>query len=616
MVSFVTLVVFLPTLQNEFINWDDDYYVYDNQYIQLPLRNVLKWAFLNFYISSWHPLTWISHAVDYTVWGLNPLGHHLTNNLIHALNAFLVVFLSIGLIEYDRKRETTEHLSEPFPGKREILIAGAATGLLFGIHPLHVESVAWISERKDVLSSLFFCLSILSYIRYAACMDNRGKAVSEFFNRYYLLTFMLFICALLSKPMVVTLPAVLLILDWFPFQRIQSLGTFGAVLKEKLPFFVLSFAASVVTVLAQSEAIKPLEASSFPTRLIISSKAIVLYLGKMVLPLDLIPFYPYPDYVSLLSLKYLLPVSAVIVITLICIIFLLRGRKVWLAVWGYFIITLLPVLGLIQVGRQSMADRYTYLPSLGPFLILGLAAAFGYRKLHLLKKWRLRKEFIGGLLSILLLVSLSFLTVMQITIWKDSLTFWNYVIENTAGQLSFAYGNRGIAYKIAGKYDLAMNDLGTALALQPDYPEALLSRGHVYAAKRMYGRAIEDFTKAIALKPDYFEAFNSRGVAYGENGLLANATKDFDRAIALKPDYYEAFSNRGFSLMLQDQYDKAFESYTSAIKLNGNRVAAYIGRAHVSLKMGKSRDAISDLRKGCVLGSGVACMELEKLVKH
>jgi len=616
MVSFITLMVFLPALQNEFINWDDDYYVYANQYIQSPLRNVTKWAFFHFYIDNWHPLTWISHAIDYTVWGLNPLGHHLTNNLLHALNTFLVVFLSVGLIGYDRRRETTEGLSGPFFDEKEILIAGAATGLLFGIHPLHVESVAWISERKDVLSALFFCLSILSYIRYASCMENRGRAVTEFFNRYYFLTFLFFICALLSKPMVVTLPAVLLILDWYPFQRIHSLRTFGTALKEKIPFLVLSSAVSLVTILAQSGALKPLIASSFPTRLIISSKAIVSYLGKMVLPLGLVPFYPYPAHVSLLSLKYLLPVLAVIVITLTCIILLVRSRKVWLAVWGYFIVTLLPVLGLIQVGNQSMADRYTYLPGLGPFLVLGLAAALGYRKLDLLKQWGLRKEFIGGVLSILLVVSLSFLTAMQITVWKNSLSFWDYVIDNTAEQLPFAYCNRGIAYELAGKYDLAIKDLDAALVLQPKYPIALHSRGRVYFAKGMHARAIEDFTKAITLKPDYFEAFNSRGVTYGQYGLLAKATQDFDRAIALKPDYYEALSNRGFSLMLQGQYDKAVESYNSAIMLDGNRAAAYIRRAQVMLKMGKDRDAASDLRKGCELGSETACVELEKLVKH
>ena len=616
MVSFITLMVFLPALQNEFINWDDDYYVYANQYIQSPLRNVTKWAFFHFYIDNWHPLTWISHAIDYTVWGLNPLGHHLTNNLLHALNTFLVVFLSVGLIGYDRRRETTEGLSGPFFDEKEILIAGAATGLLFGIHPLHVESVAWISERKDVLSALFFCLSILSYIRYASCMENRGRAVTEFFNRYYFLTFLFFICALLSKPMVVTLPAVLLILDWYPFQRIHSLRTFGTALKEKIPFLVLSSAVSLVTILAQSGAIKPLEAASFPTRMIMSSKAIVSYLGKMVLPLGLVPFYPYPAHVSLLSLKYLLPVLAVIVITLTCIILLVRSRKVWLAVWGYFIVTLLPVLGLIQVGNQSMADRYTYLPGLGPFLVLGLAAALGYRKLDLLKQWGLRKEFIGGVLSILLVVSLSFLTAMQITVWKNSLSFWDYVIDNTAEQLPFAYCNRGIAYELAGKYDLAIKDLDAALVLQPKYPIALHSRGRVYFAKGMHARAIEDFTKAITLKPDYFEAFNSRGVTYGQYGLLAKATQDFDRAIALKPDYYEALSNRGFSLMLQGQYDKAVESYNSAIMLDGNRAAAYIRRAQVMLKMGKDRDAASDLRKGCELGSETACVELEKLVKH
>ena len=295
MVSLVTLVVFLPALGNDFVNWDDYQYVYENSHIQSSLRNVPEWAFSSFYAGNWHPLTWLSHALDYTIWGLKPFGHHLTNNVLHALNAMLVVFLCMRLLESYRSRKIADGLAVPSIDKRGILIAGATTGLLFGVHPVHVESVAWVSERKDILCALFFCLSIFSYIGYADGAGNRRMLVLRPFNKHYLFSLLFFICALLSKPMAVTLPVVLIILDWYPFQRIQSLRTFGTVVMEKVPFFVLSIASSVITVLAESRGdhIVPFEASSFPARLMISFDAIFSYLRKMLLPLGLNPFYPY-----------------------------------------------------------------------------------------------------------------------------------------------------------------------------------------------------------------------------------------------------------------------------------------------------------------------------------
>jgi len=651
LVSFITLMVFLPALQNEFVNWDDVNYVYENPYIRSPWRKVFKWAFASFSEGNWHPLTWISHAIDYNIWGLKPLGHHLTNNVLHALNALLVVFLSIGLLESDRRKKIVAGFAGSMLDERGILIAGTVAGLLFGIHPLHVESVAWVSERKDVLSSLFFFLSILSYMRYVGVAENRGKT-SLHFNRYYLFTLGFFICALLSKPMAVTLPAVLIILDWYPFQRIRSLGTFGEVVKEKVPFFVLSISSSIITVLAESRGrhIVPLEAPSVPVRLMIGCDAIFSYLRKMVLPLDLSPFYPYPKDVFLSTWKYLLPVSAVIGITLVCLA-LSKHQKVYMAVWGYYLITLLPVLGIIRVGMQSMADRYTYVPSIGPFILLGLAVARGYEKLDApLKKWGVRHGFIGFVLGFVLLVSLSVLTMLQIRIWKNSVTLWTYVIEKTQVKIPFVYNNRGIAYNVRGEYDLAIKDLDTALALKPDYIMALNNRGLAYENRGMYDlaiedftraialnpdyneaynnrglaydhkgmhdQAIEDFTRAIALNPDYNEAYNNRGVAYGGKRLLDNATKDFDRAIALKPDYFEALCNRGYALKLNGQYELAVESYTKAIALDRTNATAYINRAYASLEAGDTANAISDLRRGCGLGNETGCKELKTLVKN
>ncbi len=228
--------VYAPSLRNDFVNWDDGLYVYGNPFIRRLDGRFLGWAFTTFRASNWHPLTWISHALDYTLWGLNPLGHHLTSVVLHAVNVFLVVLLAFRLIEAGRERMSSGAPS--LPDGQGGLIAAGMTGLLFGIHPLHVESVAWVNERKDLLCALFFLLSILSYTlpeRTSAESGASGGGGARPFGRHYLLSLIFFLLALLSKPMAVSLPLVLLVLDWYPFKRIRSAESFRTVFIEKIP---------------------------------------------------------------------------------------------------------------------------------------------------------------------------------------------------------------------------------------------------------------------------------------------------------------------------------------------------------------------------------------------
>jgi tetratricopeptide (TPR) repeat protein len=650
-VFIITLLVYLPSLGNEFVNWDDNQYVYNNRYIKSSPGNVLSWAFSSFQVGNWHPLTWMSHAIDYTIWGLNPLGHHLSSIVLHSLNAMMVVFLCMRLLESYRRKKVAEGFGGRVLNGNEVLIAAATTGILFGIHPVHVESVAWVSERKDVLSALFFCLSILSYIRYVDETENGIRAGRWASRVDYLFSFAFFICALLSKPMVVTLPFVLILLDWFPFKRIQSLKTFGKIVLEKAPFIALSVASSVITVFAQikGKSLVTLEASSVPARIMIAADALFSYLTKMVLPLSLSPFYPYPKGVSFFSVKYLFSLLAITIITLVCIKLFLRGRNVWLAVWGYYLITLLPVLGIIRVGMQSMADRYTYLPSLGPFLVLGLAVGKGYEKLYVLKQRGLRQEYAGVVIACILVVLMSFLTIRQTRVWRNSIVLWTYVIKNSQVKIPFAYNNRGSAYNVAGEHDLAIQDFDAAIALEPEYTIAFNNRGLAYESKGMYDLAISDFTKAIALQATYFDAINNRGVAYNNKGmydqaiqdftriiklrpksfeaynnratayagkgLFEKAEEDFSRALTLRPDYFEALCNLGLALKLNGKYERSVEIYTRAIKLSGNNAIPYINRAYARLKMGDTLNAVTDFRKGCALGNKTGCRELKNLVK-
>jgi hypothetical protein len=252
-----------------------------------------------------------------------------------------------------------------------------------------VESVAWVAERKDLLCALFFLLSTITYTHYISEIDLNAtiNSASRFFNKKYLLTIGFFILSLLSKPMAVTLPFVLLILDWYPFRRIRSQKTFWVAFIEKLPFFVLTLISSILTIFAQESSIKPIEHLPLTARFITAAKSLMIYLWKMILPLNLVPFYPYPKNMSLFSLENIVPIVIVIVITGTCLT-VLRNQKLWMSVWSYYVIAMLPVLGIVQVGDQAMADRYTYLPSLRPLLVIGLIAAKVYEKVSALTRRR------------------------------------------------------------------------------------------------------------------------------------------------------------------------------------------------------------------------------------
>jgi hypothetical protein len=421
-IALITITIYLSCLQNDFVEWDDDAYVFENPHIRSLNGAFFKWALFAFYESNWHPLTWLSHAVDYAIWGLNPLGHHLTNIALHAINTFLVVFLVIRLLEA-RKERTIRKGPPSFLNERAILIAAGTTGLLFGLHPIHVESVAWVAERKDLLCGLFFLLGLIAYTNYAGEAGDEPPSknrASPFFDNHYLGTLGLFILALLSKPMAVSLPAVLLILDWYPFNRIRSGRMYWAACVEKLPFFALSLASSVVTVLAQrAEGSMTLtDVVPLSTRLLVAAKSLTAYLGNMALPLDLAPFYPYPKSASILSVEYLLPLVLAAAITVAAVI-MARKQALLPAAWSYYVVTLLPVLGIIQVGGQEMADRYTYLPSLGPFVLVGTGAAWAWEHGQALLRWGAVTRGACLFTAALALGFLSYATVVQTGIWRN-----------------------------------------------------------------------------------------------------------------------------------------------------------------------------------------------------
>jgi protein O-mannosyl-transferase len=611
-VALITFIVYLPTLRNGFVNWDDDIYVVDNPHIRSFDVSFVRWAFLDFHASNWHPLTWISHALDRLVWGFNPLGHHLSSIFIHAINSLLVVILISKLLEAANECTSDSSLKHFLAG-RTILITAGVTGLLFGIHPLHVESVAWISERKDLLCGLFYLLSVIMYLKHAQTVNpdlDLRTVSSGIFTRYYLTSLGLFSLALLSKPMAVTLPIILLLIDWYPMTRLQNLRDLFWASLEKLPFLALSVASAIITIFAQKAGESIVSISSVPltTRLLVASHALASYLWKTIVPLNLLPFYPHPINVSLYSAPYLATVCFSIVVTATCLI-LLNKKRFWTAMWGCFVVTLLPVLGILQVGGQSIADRYMYLPGIVPFLLIGLAFAKGFQQTgsdSVRGSWVIQLAF--RIVAVMIMVLLVYLTIMQIGIWKSSIDLWNTVIRKEPNTIPLAYYNRGQAFMGMGEFEKAIEDYSSAIIINPIYVEAVYNRGIAFEKTGQIELAIKDFERTISLRPSSFQASNNLGVAYGKLANFEQAISQFNRSLDINSSDPGTYFNRGYTYAIIGKYDKALEDFNTAIGLNRQFAPAYMQRGNVLLKLGRKEMAISDFAKACEMGIQEACM--------
>ncbi|HWR72874.1 MAG TPA: tetratricopeptide repeat protein, partial [Nitrospirota bacterium] len=468
-VSLITFVQYLPVLRNGFVLWDDDRYVYNNIHIRSLDLAFLKWAFTDISEHFWQPLAWFYHALDHALWGLDPLGHHLTSMLLHSVNAFLVVLLAVRLLEAAGRAG-----GSPVTGDRSVLIAAGSTGLLFGMHPLQVETVAWVTAKHDLLFTFFFLLSVLSYLAFSAGREIetiKSGPKAAFFHKQYLLSFGLFVLSLASKPSAVVLPAVLLLLDWHPLRRVRSGKDFLFSLIEKLPYLIPGLIVSIGTVFAHQArgGMASLESVPFVTRLLVSAKALLLYLWKMVYPFHLSPYYPYPKDATSWSLEYASAVMLLFVITAACVL-VAKKRPAALAVWLFFLLTLLPVLGIFKVRDVFMADRYMYLSGLGLFLPVGVLITRGWARIGSAERLREIVKPATVILMVTLFLMLAFLTVKQVAVWKDGITLWSRVIEAEPVRAPSAYVSRGWAFKEAGQTDRALEDFDRAIALDTAPP--------------------------------------------------------------------------------------------------------------------------------------------------
>ena len=608
--------VYLPVIYLGFINFDDTYYVTRNRHVQAGLTwEGVRWAFTQAHASNWHPLTWLSHMLDCQIYGLNPIGHHLTNVVFHAANSVLL-----------------------FLWLRAITGAVWRSGLvaaLFALHPMHVESVAWVAERKDVLSTLFFILTLMAYCKGKA-ESRRLKAEAgdrRTMHRgliYYLLSVVLFALGLMCKPMLVTLPFVLLLLDYWPLRRMESgecraqsgsptesainakagggralstlhppHSTLRRLVGEKVPFFALSAVSCVVTYYAQREggAVASVEGEhgiSIQSRMANVPIAYVWYLLKLAWPRDLAVIYPFvrswPEERIAFSVVFLLVVSAIV---------LWQARRIpYLPVgWFWYLGTLVPVIGLVQVGTQSIADRYTYIPGIGLFLIAAWGAA------DLVE--RLQKRMILSVVGAgMVLLVCAYVAGGQLLYWQNSESLFRHALAVTKNNY-MAESNLGSYFSGLGDLEHAKACYRAALRVAPDHPNTLNNLGCALVAQRRYEEAIEAFDAALRVNPQSTDSQSNLGNALFGLGRVEEAIEHYREAVRIDPQEPLAHYNLGFALFNTNRLAEAIDEFRMALKLNPRYADAYNNLANGLARQGKLDEAEVEFKHALEIQPGL-----------
>lgn len=587
-IFILVLIVYRGALENGFVNWDDHEYVYENPLIQSLSAHNLWEMVTGFHAGNWHPLTWFSHAIDYQLFGLDPWGHHLTSILLHALNTCLVFVLFLKLCEVAARDRFAE---------KNVWIVGALAALVFGLHPLRVESVAWVAERKDLLCAFFFLSTVLLYLSYQSATSTKKR------KRFYLLSIFTFVLALLSKPMAVTLPVVLLLLDAFPLDRFQSRIDVRKVLLEKFPFFLLSLLSVILTVLAQKSgaAIRTLEESGLGDRVLNAVRSVSFYLEQTLWPGQLVPFYPFPENLSLASGAVLGSALVILAITVSTWVLWRKGKKLAGVAWLYYLVTVSPVIGIVQVGGQAAADRYTYLPTLSLYLLLGALVVWALE----VKRASFKNFLSVGALAagVVVLILLGALTVRQIPVWKNGETLWQEVIREFPETAARAYMNLGFIYFNEGSFEKAeaqfkraktvnakladaYNNLGLiyfrenrlqeaekefemARQLNPRQADApLIFLGQIYQQQEDYEKAEANLKAALAVNPQSADARNRLGVVYYETGRLQAAEAEYLKALDLNPGHQDAHNNLGIVYYATGSLEAAEKAFQRVLELD------------------------------------------------
>lgn len=547
----------MPSLDNAFTNWDDNYYVLENSVVTHPTLSTLLTSSLG---GNHHPLTMASLALNYALTGTRPFSYHWLNLLFHVANTALVFF-------FVRK----------LSGGR--LWTAVVTALFFGIHPMHVESVAWISERKDVLYAFFYLIALLAYLRH---LDKKRPP-------WLVATWIAFVLSVASKPAAVVLPLTLLAIDYFKRRPLRP-----GVWLEKAPFLAISIADGVLTVVAQKAAgaVAAPQQWTLVQKVLFACYGTVMYVVKLFLPFRLSAIYPYPTaegaplgtqfYVTFVALLILLP----------ALVFAFRRSRVVLFGIAFFFINIVLVLQLFSVGQAVMADRYTYIPYIGLFFALAwwLDERPGPRLAGVPVRPALAAAFVA--LALVSLVQ----TWRRCDVWQDSGTLWDDAIAKYPGQVVDAYNNRGYYYIAANRYPEALADFNEAIALNPKVARVWVNKGTVFAELNKNDSAYVCFGRAIELKPDYPEALSNRGGIRSRKGDLPGAVADFSRAIEVQPTFRDAYNNRALVYFKMGEFEKAVADRRRVIDLDPRNPTNYIQMGSIALalqQLGRTREVIA-----------------------
>ena len=571
----LTWVVFVQTLRYDFVNYDDPSYVYQNTRITsgIGLANV-AWAFTHVHSENWHPLTTVTHMLDCQLHGLNAGWHHFTNVLLHCL-AVVLLFLAL--------ERTTGALWR-----------SAFVAAVFAVHPLHVESVAWIAERKDVLSAVFFMLTLLAYLHY-----TRSPSVGR-----YLTVALVIALGLMSKPMLVTLPFVLLLLDYWPLGRVKAPGsnTGRPVLQlvlEKIPLIVLSAASSIVTFLAQRGAIGWTEQLPVSERVSNAFVAYVVYIRQMFWPTALAVFYPHPE--NRLPV-WELSLAMIVLVGMTAAAFVLRKKVPYFVTgWLWYLGMLVPVIGLLQVGWQGHADRYTYLPQIGLYIAVTWAVT------DLTRSWRSQRMALS-VAAVLIVGALSCRAWFQTSYWRDSETLFTHALAVTSNN-DVALNNLGIIFLDRGQLDDAIPKLQAAIDLRPENAPAHDNLAKALLRKGQVAEAMVHYRKFLELQPASVEARNTLGTALIQQGHVKEAIDQWQEALAIEPENGNAASNLAwvFATSPEDSIrdgTRAAELGERALRISGGKIPMiYKVLAAAYAENGRFTDAVETAQRGAELAT-------------
>lgn len=559
----LTAIAYCQVLKCGYVKYDDPDYIQKNYHIANGLsKDSISWAFTTGRAANWHPVTWLSYMIDIQAFGRHAWIFHLTNLLFHIANALLLFLL---LARITKK-----------------IWPSAFVAALFALHPLHVESVAWVSERKDVLSTFFMLITIWAYVFY----------IYKPAFRRYLLVMAVFALGLMSKPMLVTLPFVLLMLDYWPLQR--SAGKRSAwryLVIEKLPLMAMAVASCVITVIAQHNggAVQSVEEYPYNIRIPNAVVSYVMYIRKMFWPSDLCILYPHPG--ASLPL-FLVLISAALMIAITIPALRCARKYPYITVgWLWYMVMLVPVVGILQVGQQAMADRYTYMPIVGLFIIIAWSASdllerFGPGKL---------RYFLAAVAGIVIALVMA-LTYTQVCTWRNSKTLYNQALKATSGHYIIRYCVAEM-YAEEGKTHLAMNELKKALKKNPNYAQGYDGMGLIYQRQGKMKEALREFNHALEINPNLELTHNSLGTALALEGRVGEAISHYKRAIELKPYYADTHYSLANAYIRLQKNDEAIAEYREAIRLDPEMAIAHSKLGFMLIKQGEYDEAEEHLTK-------------------